>query len=129
MNTPIEFDDEDLSNAARRSISSREPIAQRTYTPSQAVFAKSAGSFHWTPEGRRLYDFSSGVLVTNLGHNPKRWLKRFFDYLGWDPSTASDDNGYVSAAPMNAYNAITPIEANAVERLIKNIQSRPGGRR
>ena len=72
MNTPIEFDDEELSNAARRTIGSMEPPAQRTYTPSQAVFAKSAGCFHWTPEGRRLYDYTSGVLVTNLGHNPER---------------------------------------------------------
>ena len=30
---------------------------------------------------------------------------------------------------MTAYNAITPVEADAVERLIKNVQSRPGGRR
>ncbi len=129
MNTPIEFEDEELSNAARRTISSKEPPAQRTYTPSQAVFAKSAGCFCWTPEDRRLYDFSSGVLVTNLGHNPKRWLKRFFDYLGWDLSALSQSGDYASAAPMNAYNAVTPIEAAAVERLIKSVQSRPGGRR
>jgi 4-aminobutyrate aminotransferase-like enzyme len=129
MNTPIEFEDEDLSNAARRTIGSMEPLAQRTYTPSQAVIAKSAGCFHWTPEGRRLYDYTSGVLVTNLGHNPKRWLKRFFDYLGWDPSAFSQGGEYAAAAPMNAYNAITPIEAAAVERLIKSVQSRPGGRR
>src|SRR5260221_3119211 len=30
---------------------------------SQAVIAGSAGVFHWTPEGRKLFDFSSGVLV------------------------------------------------------------------
>ena len=47
-----------------------EPRALRTYTPTQAVLARSAGVFHWTPEGRRLYDFTSGVLVANLGHNP-----------------------------------------------------------
>ena len=32
-------------------------------------------------------------------------------------------------SPMNAYNAVTPIESAAVERLIKSLQSRPGGRR
>src|ERR1051325_10598897 len=114
-----------MSNRVREAIAKAEPKAMRTFTPSQAVFAKSAGCFHWTPEGRRLYDFSSGVLVTNLGHNPKNWLKRFFDYLGWDPSTVSARGDFVSAAPMNAYNALTPIEAAAVERLIKSVQSRP----
>ena len=47
-----------------------------------AVLAKSAGSYHWTPEGRKLADFSSGVLVMNLGHNPTRWWQRVNDYLG-----------------------------------------------
>ena len=47
-----------------------EPAALRTYTPSLAVLAKSAGCYHWTPEGRKLADFTSGVLVANLGHNP-----------------------------------------------------------
>ena len=46
------------------SRSSRlEPRALRTFTPTQAVLATSAGVYHWTPEGRRLYDFTSGVLV------------------------------------------------------------------
>jgi acetylornithine/succinyldiaminopimelate/putrescine aminotransferase len=79
MNQPIQFPNEGRSNAVRRTIAAKEPIAQRTYTPSQAVLAKSAGPFHWTPEGRRLYDYSSGVLVANLGHNPRAWLQRFFD--------------------------------------------------
>ncbi len=89
MNQPIQFPGEENSNAARREIADREPLAQRTYTPSQAVIAKSAGPFHWTPEGRRLYDYSSGVLVANLGHNPRSWLRRFFDLLGWDETTLS----------------------------------------
>ena len=129
MNQPIQFPNEDRSNGARRTIAAKEPIAQRTFTPSQAVFAKSAGPFHWTPEGRRLYDYSSGVLVANLGHNPRSWMRRFCENLGWNPAALSGGEKYVAAAPMSAYNAITPIEATAVERLIKNVQSRPGGRR
>jgi 4-aminobutyrate aminotransferase-like enzyme len=129
MNQPIQFPKEDRSNAARRTIAAKEPIAQRTFTPSQAVIAKSAGSFHWTPEGRRLYDYSSGVLVANLGHNPRTWLRRFFENLGWNPAAVSGGDDYAEAVPMTAYNAITPIEAAAVERLVKNVQSRPGGRR
>jgi 4-aminobutyrate aminotransferase-like enzyme len=129
MSQPIEFPNEDRSNAARRTIAAKEPIAQRTYTPSQAVLAKSAGPFLWTPEGRRLYDYSSGVLVANLGHNPRQWLQRFFESLGWNPAAVSGQGQFATSVPLTAYNAITPVEATAVERLIKNVQSRPGGRR
>src|SRR5436190_671555 len=72
---PIQHPREDQSNADRAAMVSVEPKTLRTYTPSQAVIAQSAGVFHWTPEGRRLYDFSSGVLVANLGHNPKQWMR------------------------------------------------------
>src|SRR5438477_13076812 len=83
MTSPIFYDGEDQSNAARRTIARQEPLALRTFTPSQMVLARSAGVFHWTPEGRRLYDYSSGVLVANLGHNPLRWTQRFANYMGW----------------------------------------------
>src|SRR5262245_42458051 len=48
---PIAFEDEPRSNAVRRTISNLEPRALRTFTPTQAVLARSAGIFHWTPEG------------------------------------------------------------------------------
>src|SRR5579859_7012452 len=124
MTAPIAFQGEDLSNAVRRTIATQEPLALRTFTPSQMVLARSSGVFHWTPEGRRLYDYSSGVLVANLGHNPLRWMKRFAGYLGWNgelldgravDNTPADQ--FFSAITMTAYNAITPIEAQAVERL------------
>ena len=83
MAHPIEFAGETHSNAVRKIVADYEPVALRTFTPSQAVFAKSAGVFHWTPEGRKLYDFSSGVLVANLGHNPTRWIRQFGRYMGW----------------------------------------------
>jgi 4-aminobutyrate aminotransferase-like enzyme len=99
------------------------------------VLAKSAGVFHWTPEGRKLFDFSSGVLVANLGHNPSPWMQKFAAYMGWagSPWQSSGANGqnsdYFSALPMTAYNAITPIEAQASKRLGDLLLSRPGGRR
>jgi 4-aminobutyrate aminotransferase-like enzyme len=146
MILPIEFSGEDLSNSARRTITRQEPVALRTYTPSQMVLARSAGVFHWTPEGRRLYDYSSGVLVANLGHNPTRWMQRFAGYMGWIatghtgngaagklPAWTSADidstppGAFFSAVTMTAYNALTPIEAQAVERLVRNVQSWPGG--
>src|SRR4051794_29456036 len=80
---PIEHPSEPASNADRAAALRVEPRSLRTYTPTQAVLARSAGVFHWTPEGRRLYDFTSGVLVANLGHNPTRWMERFCDYMGW----------------------------------------------
>lgn len=131
MTTPIQFDNEQQSNVARKAITQTEPIGLRTFTPSQAVLAKSAGAFHWTPEGRRLYDYTSGVLVANLGHNPRRWMKRFSDYMGWSPDviTGEGEGDYFEAVTLTAYNAITEIEAAAAERLVKNAKSSKGGDR
>ncbi len=133
---PLHHPEEIISNAARAQAARFEPRSLRTYTPSQAVLARSAGSFHWTPEGRKLYDFSSGVLVANLGHNPSSWMKRFVEYMGWagdpwGPSPAPNGQAlsYFSALPMTAYNAITPVETEASRRLIALLQSRLGGKR
>lgn len=136
MPTPIHFASEERSNAVRDVITQKEPIALRTFTPSQAVLSKSAGVFHWTPEGRRLYDYSSGVLVANLGHNPVRWMQKFAGYMGWKaehlsgtPSANGAPAGFFGAVPMTAYNAISEIEAESVRRLLKNVQSFPGSSR
>src|SRR5437899_2806804 len=83
MVSPLHHPHELSSNSTRELASRFEPRALRTYTPTQAVLARSAGIYHWTPEGRRLYDFTSGVLVANLGHNPSSWLKRYTTYMGW----------------------------------------------
>ncbi|MEQ9409290.1 MAG: aspartate aminotransferase family protein [Fuerstiella sp.] len=126
----IEFPGEEKSNAVRQTIGAAEPHSLRTFTPSQAVLAKSAGVFHWTPEGRQLYDYTSGVLVANLGHNPIGWMKRFQRYLGWTPEALSGpDDGFFQAVSMTAYNAITELEAEASRRLVRSLQSRPGGSR
>ena len=130
MTQPIQFEGEHQSNHSRAALANLEPKSLRTFTPSQAVFAKSAGVFHWTPEGRRLYDFSSGVLVANLGHNPKRWLQRFFEYMHWDSSLFEPGGDeYVPAIGMTAYNAVTELEAAATQRLCQSLQASPGGER
>src|SRR5438876_7211225 len=85
MTPPLHHPNESDSNPTRDQIARFEPRALRTYTPTQAVLARSAGIYHWTPEGRRLYDFTSGVLVANLGHNPTGWMKRFGACMGWRP--------------------------------------------
>lgn len=126
----VHFNEEPQSNAIRDLIAGTEPHSLRTFTPSQAVLAKSAGCFHWTPEGRRLYDFTSGVLVANLGHNPRRWMRRFAEYMGWNPTDFSSENdGYFQAATMTAYNAITELEAEASRRLTQSLQASSGGNR
>lgn len=131
MTCPIQFPGEDQSNAARESLALQEPIALRTFTPSQAVFAKSAGVFHFTPEGRRLYDYSSGVLVANLGHNPRSWMRRFAEYMQWQPEhlTGAGDGDYFEAVTLTAYNAMTELEAEAVRRLLASLRRAPGGGR
>ena len=123
----IQHAGEDVSNEFRRRAAVVAPAAQRTYTPSLAVLARSEGSYHWTPEGRKLADFSSGVLVANLGHNPVRWWKRVLAYLGLDRLPAEGE--YVPAMTLTAYNALTPLEVRAAERLVASLRSQPGGAR
>jgi len=137
MTATIAHPQENQSNTERTAAAKFEPRSLRTYTPSQAVFAYSAGSFHWTPEGKRLYDFSSGVLVANLGHNPSSWMQKFCRYMGWEPGGANSNYGrppippagYFAALPMTAYNGLTPIEVLASKRLIEVLQKAPGGKR
>lgn len=135
MTAPLHHPNETSSNPLRDALAGAEPRCLRTFTPTQAILAKSAGAFHWTPEGRRLYDFSSGVLVVNLGHNPRSWLKRFFEYMGWNTAAVgSSDNGqrgedYASCLGMTAYNAATPVEIEATRRLLTVLRDRPGGAR
>ncbi|MEZ6046046.1 MAG: aminotransferase class III-fold pyridoxal phosphate-dependent enzyme [Planctomycetaceae bacterium] len=128
MATPIQFDGENRSNQVRATITQQEPIALRTYTPSQAVFAKSAGCFHWTPEGRRLYDYSA-VFRRQPGPQPRQWMKRFAGYMGWAPEhlTGSGEGEYFEAVTLTAYNAITEIEAEAIQRLVSHLSKTPGG--
>lgn len=121
-----QFSNEERSNESRTAIAGAEPIATRTYTPTQAVIAKSSGVFHWTLEGRKLFDFTSGVLVSNLGHNPVEWQKRFTQYLGWNRELSGE---FFEASPLTAYNAITPLEAKTSQRLVFFCRQFPGGNR
>jgi len=124
---PIHHVGEEKSNAIRQRLAAVEPHCIRTFTPSMAVLAKSAGSYHWTPEGRKLADFSSGVLVMNLGHNPTRWWQRVKDYLGLHNLKSASE--FCEAVTLNAYNAVTEVEVLATERLVKLMQSQAGGTR
>jgi 4-aminobutyrate aminotransferase-like enzyme len=125
--TVIEHTDENTSNQIRARLAAVEPVCLRTFTPSLAVLAKSAGSYHWTPEGRKLADFTSGVLVSNLGHNPTRWWRRVKDYLGLHDLKSAGE--FLPAVTLNAYNAVTELETVCSERLVALLQSQSGGAR
>jgi 4-aminobutyrate aminotransferase-like enzyme len=129
----IKHPGETASNSLRRRLAATEPKSLRTYTPSLAVLAKSAGCYHWTADGRKLADFTSGVLVANLGHNPRRWWERVWGYLGLEQGAGrgarGDDTGFIAAAPLTAYNAATELEILACERLLANLRAQPGGGR
>lgn len=118
---------EEKSNRLRERLADTEPFAQRTFTPSMAFLDRSAGSYHWTPEGRKLADFTSGVLVANLGHNPTRWWQSLLRYLGVEQLPT--DGEFLLAPPLTAYNASTELEVQANERLLANMQGQPGGER
>jgi 4-aminobutyrate aminotransferase-like enzyme len=124
----IEHPGEEQSNEVRRRLQTCEPHSLRTYTPTLAVFARSEGSYHFTPEGRKLADFTSGVLVANLGHNPARWWQRMLDYLRVNVADASAA-GFLPAVPLTAYNAATEVEVDATERLVELMRGQPGGAR
>ncbi len=123
----IQHPNEPQSNRFRERLLSAEPHALRTYTPSLAFLQRSAGSYHWTPEGRKLADFTSGVLVANLGHNPTEWWKNILDYLG--VSQLDSEAEFIEAPPLTAYNAATELELLANERLLASLQREPGGNR
>lgn len=108
---PPQHADEVAGNQARQQLASAEPCSQRTKTPSFAVIKRASGSQLWTVDGRMLWDFTSGVLVTNLGHSPPSWTRRIQELWGW----TSDDS-----IPLNIYNAVTPVELEA-NRLLKSL--------
>jgi 4-aminobutyrate aminotransferase-like enzyme len=124
---PVQHPGEETSNDIRRRLAVVEPHAIRTFTPSQAVLARSSGSYHWTPEGRKLADFTSGVLVMNLGHNPARWWRRVTELLGLD--NRSQQAGFCEGVTLNAYNALTEVELLATEKLIDLMRGQSGGAR
>ena len=125
------------SNALRDALPAVEPKALRTFTPTQAVLARSAGVYHWTPEDRRLYDFTSGVLVSNLGHNPTAWMKRFVGYMDWPAegfdtaATQAPDvpRGFTPAVAMTATGTIPAARSVSIAAATSTGSSRRWGSR
>ncbi|MCA1903173.1 MAG: aspartate aminotransferase family protein [Candidatus Hydrogenedens sp.] len=97
---------EDRGNSFRELYTKYVGHGQQTYTPSQIVVEKAQGVCLWTVDGRKLYDFTSGVLVSNLGYAHPLFEKKFKEYY--------------SAYPRNTYNMITPVQVEASKRLVES---------
>lgn len=128
LNPPIQHAGEDTGNELRARMTEVEPLCLRTRTSSLAMIAHSAGSYHWTTEGRKLADFTSGVLVANLGHNPASWWQRLTGYLNLNLQDAGNSE-FLNAVPLTTYNAGCPIEVEASDRLLQSLQAAAGGGR
>ncbi len=72
-------------------------------------------------------DFTSGVLVANLGHNPVRWWRRVLDYLQLADLASAEP--FTRMLPLTAYNAVTELEVVCGERLVANMRAHRGGGR
>jgi 4-aminobutyrate aminotransferase-like enzyme len=125
----IEHPGEERSNALRRRLQAVEPHCLRTYTPSLAVIERSQGCYHYTADGRKLADFTSGVLVANLGHNPARWWRNLLEYMKLNLTAPAGPGEFLPTVPLTAYNATTDVEVRASERLIELLRKQPGGAR
>jgi len=104
----IRHAEEPKGNAVRRRFEQLVGRGQQTYTPTQIVVAKAKGCHLWTLDGRRLIDFTSGVLVSNLGYGHPRFEALF--------------KAYRRGLPRNAYNMVPEILAEASQRLVKNMK-------
>lgn len=107
MSKMIQHDGEPHGNAIRKTLDAYVGRGHKTYTPTQAVIRRAEGCWLETVDGRRLLDFTSGVLVANLGHAHPRFEAAYAQYC--------------DGVPRNCYNAVSPLEAVAAERLIHNL--------
>ena len=116
MTPTIQHKGEPKANAVRRRLDGVVGRGLRTFTPSQLVVERAKGCYLWTVDGRKLIDFTSGVLVANLGHAHAGFERRC--------------KQYAAGLPRNAYNMIAPVEVEASERVVKSMsRCQSGGRR
>ena len=109
MTEKIQHDGETRANALRSRLASISGLGQRTYTPTQVVVERAQGCSLWTVDGRELTDFTSGVLVANLGYNHAGFEKRY--------------SAYCAGMPRTSYNMVTELEVQACERLVKSMRN------
>jgi 4-aminobutyrate aminotransferase-like enzyme len=103
----IHHEGEPHSNRVRALFHEYIGQGQSTYTPTQLVVERADGSCLFSADGKRLIDFSAGVLVANLGYNHPLFEERFAHYRG--------------QLPRNAYNMLTAVQAEASQRLVASM--------
>ena len=104
---PIQIEEEFRSDDHRKLAAKLIAKGHKTYTPTQMVIRRAQGVYIWNSENERFIDFTSGVLVANLGHNHPHFEERY--------------QHYIEELPRTAYNALTELEVNAARRLIANM--------
>lgn len=107
----IEHNNEPLANEIRKTADVCIGRGQSTYTPTQLVVGKAKGRYLYTVDGRKLVDFTSGVLVQNLGYSHSAFEKY--------------SARYKKGLPRNAYNMVSPLHVEASRRLLKSMKSNP----
>lgn len=100
---------EPRGNAIRSAYDQYVGRGQSTYTPTQIVVDRAEGVFLWTADGRRLTDFTAGVLVSNLGYAHPRFETLLAQYR--------------RELPRNSYNMVTAVQAEASRRLVASMGS------
>jgi 4-aminobutyrate aminotransferase-like enzyme len=105
--SPIQLEEEFRSDDHRRLAARLIAKGHKTYTPTQLVIRWAQGVYLWNSEDGRFIDFTSGVLVANLGHN--------------HPYFEDQYRHHIEDLPRTAYNALTELEVRAAQRLIANL--------
>ena len=111
----IRHENEPRGNAVRHLVNTLVGIGQNTYTPTQVAVAKARGCSLWTVDGRKLIDFTSGVLVQNLGYNHPKFEKYWMLYR--------------KGLPVNAYNMVSEVFAKASKQVIRSMRSNPNAQK
>lgn len=108
---PVIHENEPNGNGLRILMDRYVGRAQSTHTPTQIAVARAKGSRLWTVDGRKLIDFTSGVLVSNLGYAHPLFEKRLAEYR--------------RGLPRNAYNMVTAVQVDASRRLVASMKANP----
>lgn len=103
----IQHKGEPVGNKVRRAMDGLVGRAQSTYTPTLAVVGKAKGVHLWTVDKHKLLDFTSGVLVSNLGYGHPIFEARFKQYR--------------RQLPWNSYNMLTEVQVEATRRLVQSM--------
>ncbi|HRI88021.1 MAG TPA: hypothetical protein PK869_07150, partial [Candidatus Hydrogenedentes bacterium] len=96
MHHTVQHENEPIANALRARLDAVTGYGQRTFTPTLTAIARAEGVRLWTVDGIELIDFTSGVLVSNLGHGNALFEERY--------------RHYCAELPRTSYNALTEIE-------------------